>query len=358
MKKSHLIILLLLLFFLNSYAQPGVDPEEYKKRKASEQVYNEGIKKVLEEDYYSALFYFDSAVALIPKSPKAYNERGKIFFTKERYNDAIAEFERAGDLEPNFGEAFFNLAFTVFVRDLALIQKDSLTIHSNDFSIAIDKGYLTPQAYYYRGLMKHLEGDVEGAQADYSIAIELNPEYTKAYHDRGTAKNTLGDFQGAIYDYRLGVTYDPGLVAGYIHMGDAKKQIGDFQGAERDYTVAINIDSTNYIAYNNRGGARFILGQIDEASKDFSKAYELHPESAEIVSNMGSIEHNKGNYEGAIDWFNEALAIDNQYAPAILNRGLTYELQGKLDEACADWKKAAESGLEQAKTYLKECNEE
>jgi tetratricopeptide (TPR) repeat protein len=73
---------------------------------------------------------------------------------------------------------------------------------------------------------------------------------------------------------------------------------------------------------------------------------------------MGSIEHNKGNYEGAIDWFNEAIEIDSEYAPAILNRGLTFELQGKLDEACADWSKASELGLEQANIYLKECNEE
>ncbi len=358
MKKTPLILIIILLFYSNSFAQTGVDPEGYKKGKVSEKLYNEGVKKVLEEDYYSALFYFDSVISLVPKSPKAYNEKGKIFFTKERYNDAIKEFERAGDLDPSFGEAFFNLAFTYFVKDLHLIRKDSLTISSNDFSRAIDNGYLAPQAYYYRGLMKHLEGDVEGAQADYSIAIELNPEYTKAYHDRGTAKNTLGDFQGAIYDYRLGVTYDAGLVMGYINMGNAKKQIGDFQGAERDYTVAINIDSINYIAYNNRGGARFILGNIDGAAEDFSKAYELNTESAEIVANMGSIEHNRGNYDGAIDWFNEALAINSEYAPAILNRGLTYELQGKHDEACADWQKASELGLGQADIYLKECNEE
>lgn len=358
MKSAPIILIIFFIFCLNSFSQYNIDPVAYKNKKKAERLYNQGISKVLDEDYYSALFYLDSAIALIPEFAKAYNEKGKIFFVKERYDDAIMEFEKASDLDSSFGEAFFNLAFTYFVKDLHFIQQDSLTISSSDFGRAIDKGYLKPEAYYYRGLMKHLEGDTEGALADYTVALELDNEYIKAYHDRGTAKNQLGDFQGAIYDYRMAVTYDAGLVSGYINMGDAKKQIGDFQGAERDYTVAINIDTTNYIAFNNRGGARFVLGEIDEAAEDFSKAYELDPESAEINSNMGSIENNRGNYDGAIEWFNAALEIDENYAPAILNRGLTYELQGKLEEACADWEKASELGLEQADAYLKECNKE
>lgn len=338
-------------------AQQGADPDSYKKKKKSEKLYNDGIKRVLEQDYYSALFYFDSAVLIRPDFAKAINERGKIFFSKERYSDAIMEFEKASDLDPNFGEAYFNLAFSMFVKDLHLLRQDSLTVSSADFDNAIIHGFAAPQGYYYRGLMKHLEGDIEGAAADYSIALELNSEYPKAYHDRGTAKNMLGDFQGAIYDYRLSVTYDAGLIQGYINMGDAKRQIGDYQGAERDYTLAINLDTTSFIAYNNRGGTRLTLANVDGAADDFAKAYELNPESVEIISNMGSIEYNKGNYEGAIDWFNQAIGLDEKYAPAILNRGLTFELQGMLQEACADWQMAAELGIEQANTYLKECKE-
>lgn len=100
-----------------------------------------------------------------------------------------------------------------------------------------------------------------------------------------------------------------------------------------------------------------MLGDFEGASQDFSKAYTLNPESVEVISNMGSLEHNKGNLNEAIDWFNEALTIQENYAPAILNRGLTLELQGKLEEACSDWKQASELGLEEANVYLKECQE-
>lgn len=349
------------LFFFLSLAvysqEEEFDAEEYKREKAAQRLYNEALDKVVDQDYYSALFYLDSIIAMKSDFALAYNERGKIYFTKERYSDAIMEFEKASDFDSLFGEAYFNLAYTYFTKDSVFIFNDSLTVTSDQFGRAIEKNYLKPHAYYYRGLMKHLEGDVDGAIADYSIALELDPEYAKAYHDRGTAKNSIGDFQGAVYDYRMAVTYNPTLIEGYNNMGDAKRQIGDYQGAERDYTVAINIDSTDFVAYNNRGGARYVMGNIDGAKEDFSKAYKLNPESIEIISNMGSLEQNKGNLEAAIDWFNEAIEKDENYAPAILNRGLTFELQGMLEEACADWKRAIDLGLEEASEYYKECQE-
>lgn len=358
MNKRFLIYSLLFFFSLPVFGQDvEFDPEEYKNEKAAERMYNNAITKVLEEDYYSALFYLDSVIALKPDFALAYNERGKIYFTKERYHDAIMEFEKASDLDSLFGEAFFNLAFTYFTKDSMFIAQDSLTIDSEDFDKAVYKNHLQPQAYYYRGLMKHLEGNLDGAIADYSVAIEMNPEYADAYHDRGTAKNSIGDFQGAVYDYRLAVTYHPTMIEGYINMGDAKRQIGDYQGAERDYSVAINIDSTNFMAFNNRGGTRYVMGNLEGAKEDFSKAYVLNTESIEVISNMGALEQNKGNLDAAIDWFNEAIEKDEFYAPAILNRGLTFELQGKLEEACADWGKALDLGLEEAGEYYKECQE-
>ena len=139
MRYTSIIIVILITYCLNSYSQEGVDPLEYKNRKKSERLYNEGIQSVLEEDYYSALFYLDSSIALVPEFPKAYNERGKIYFKKERYNDAIMEFEKAGDLDPNFGEAFFNLSFTMFIRDLYLYSKLLLRQYFLLFQIADDQ---------------------------------------------------------------------------------------------------------------------------------------------------------------------------------------------------------------------------
>ena len=64
-------------------AQQFSESEDYKRTKTAERLYNEGIKSVIEKDYYSALFYFDSVISVKPDFVKVYNERGKIFFTKD-----------------------------------------------------------------------------------------------------------------------------------------------------------------------------------------------------------------------------------------------------------------------------------
>ncbi len=354
MNSKQFLFVFFLLISLGISAQ-NIDAEKFSQNKTVLKTYNRAIERILQQDYYSALFFLDSVVAAMPEYAPAYNERGKIFHIKERYGDAIAEFEKATDLDQNFGEAYFNKAFTLFVQDFEKMQDSIPSVTSGDFDKAIAHEYQVPEAFYYRGLLKQLEGDIDGAIDDYSKAIDLNIKYAKAYHDRGAAKRSKGDYQGAIYDFRLAVTYDPKLVSGYVNMGDAKKSLGDYQSAERDYTDALKVDSTNLSALNNRGGTRYILGNLEGAFDDFSKALTYSPQSVEVLSNLGSIEQLKGNYDGAVDWFNQALSISNKYAPAILNRGLTYELQGKVDEACADWRTAAELGMEQAKEYLKEC---
>ena len=52
------------------------------------------------------------------------------------------------------------------------------------------------------GLLKHDQGDYQGAIADYNKAIEINPEYANAFVHRGIARELVNDLQGACDDWR------------------------------------------------------------------------------------------------------------------------------------------------------------
>ena len=41
----------------------------------------------------------------------------------------------------------------------------------------------------------------------------------------------------------------------------------------------------------------------------------------------------------------------------LFNRGISNEMFRNNDDACADWQKAADLGIEQAKDYLKNCED-
>lgn len=342
------LIAILSITMLAAQAQQEFDPLDFQESRKAQRLYNRAVALVNGSDYHKALPLIDSALAIKPQFPEAYNEKGKVYHQLERYDDAMAEFEKAIDLLPTFGEALFNIAFTSFTKDTSMVS-------ASDFSKSIDAGFNEPFAYYYRGLLELLHKDYNAAIADFSIAIELDPEYAKAYHDRATSKFRLDDFQGAIYDYRLAVTYAPEMKLAYINMGHVKKRIGDFQGAKRDYEVCINLDSLDYRGYLNRGVAHFILGEVDLAESDFLKAKALAEESAAVLINLANVLVKKGEIKEALELYGRSLEINPNLPEAYINRGLAYENLGRLEEACEDWHKALSLGYEEAENFHKEC---
>ena len=91
------------------------------------------------------------------QTAEEYNDKGDKKYDLEDYKGAIADYNKAIQLKP----------------DYAL-------------------------AYYNRGITKFDLKDYNGAITDYNKAIQLNPSDTLAYYFRGLAKYNLKDCNGAI----------------------------------------------------------------------------------------------------------------------------------------------------------------
>src|SRR5882724_4291433 len=99
------------------------------------------------------------AAAQISAAADDYNSRGLAKEGKGDHDGAIAEYNRAIELDPKLAIFYSN-----------------------------------------RGLAKEAKGDHDGAIADYNRAIELDPKQAIFYSNRGFAKEAQGDHDGAIAD--------------------------------------------------------------------------------------------------------------------------------------------------------------
>jgi tetratricopeptide (TPR) repeat protein len=124
---------------------------------------------------------------------------------------------------------------------------------------------------------------------------------------------------------------------------------------------------TNFSDFFHRAVLRFERADYEAALNDFRSALKLEPETDFwlLYAFMGSTQHQMENYSAAIRSFDKAILLKptdtNQQKAWIknyYNRGLAYFLLKKNEEACKDFQKAKNLGLddeEALKVIKKNC---
>ena len=131
------------------------------KKEAAEKYFKLGKQKYNKKDYQGAIADLNKAIELNPKDARAYYNRGVVKDELKQYKEAIADYTEAIKLNPKYSYAYNN-----------------------------------------RGVVKGKLKQHKEAIADFDKDIELNPEYAQAYYNRGLAYRELGQKEKADTDSR------------------------------------------------------------------------------------------------------------------------------------------------------------
>ena len=319
-------------------------PHLKKHERDAETYLKWGAAKFGQGNHRGAIADYDRAIEIKPDYAEACFFRAGAKVVLGDYDGAIADCDRAIELKPDYAEAYFFRG----VAKRGLGDRDGAIA---DYDRAIEIKPEEAEAYYNRGGVKGGLGDYEGAIADYGRAIELNPEDANAYYYRGNAKSELGDHEGAIVDYDRAVELKPEHANAYTNRGVAKGDLEDYRGAIVDYDRAIELNPDYADAYTNRGNAKSNLGDHDGAIADFDRAIKLNPEEADAYYNRGNAKGGLGDYRGAIADYDRAIELNPDYMKAYNNRGNAKKDLGDHDGAIADYDRAIELNPDYMKAY-------
>jgi len=177
----------------------------------------------------------------------------------------------------------------------------------------INSGSKYPEAYIYRADLYLFKRKADEALADLKMAEEL-----------GYSNEVINIYYSAVFfqkgEYKKAIDVLDKLLAGKPNDADAlnrratmKALNKDYQGALIDVNKAISINQKEADFYDTRAYVYFHTGEYNKALIDYNKA---------IAEGM--------NKNGALYYF----------------RGLTCQKLGRINEACGDWTKADEFGID------------
>lgn len=133
----------------------------------------------------------------------AYVSRGNHYSDLDIRDKAMADFEKAIQLDPDNAYAYYNRGIEYTDR-----EAHDLAIKDYDRAIALEPQF--PQAYNNRGLAFIGKGEFERAIADFTKSIaQKNPELHLPYGSRGHAYVRLGRYDEAIADLKKCLSLDP-----------------------------------------------------------------------------------------------------------------------------------------------------
>src|SRR5262249_18904646 len=107
-----------------------------------------------------------------------YYKRGDFWSDKDEVDKALADYNKAIEIDPNYAKAYDG-------RAGVLADKGETERALADYNKAIELDPKDPQFWHNRGLLYKSEEDFEKALADFDQAIKLDPAYTAAFANRG-----------------------------------------------------------------------------------------------------------------------------------------------------------------------------
>lgn len=271
------------------------------------------------------------------KNPFAFACRGNIWYGQSQLNDAIADFDHAIKLAPNFQYAFQ-------WRGRAYHALNDYQKAIQDYTSAIKLEPTDADSFLRRAdNYCHLE-EWHKALTDTQQAMLLDPKSAKVYTTQAWAHDALGRFEEAMADFDKAIALTPEDSNVYYLRGMRYRKRKHYKRAIDDLTESIKYDPTNAISYCARGSALLSARQYERAIADCTQSIKLNPKRTHPLLSRGIAHFRLGRHKLALQDFDEAIKKFPEYGEAFYERSLVYKSLGKIEQAELDMQKAKKFG--------------
>jgi len=254
-----------------------------------------------------------------PKTAAELVKRGDDRLATKEYDQAIADYDDALRLDPNYAPAYAS-------RAIAWARKHYRDREIVDCTEAIKRDPNNAAYRVARAESWSAQGMHKRAMADFEDALRLEPNNPSIWVSRGNEWRRDLKLDDAIADYTHALQIDPRYGPAYIARGNTWKQRRAFDRAIQEFSNLIRIDPENALAHQTL--AR-ILATCHEANfrngkwavYEAKRACELtHWRDPDCLDTLAAAYAEVNDFEAAVRWQTQAIKLTRQNVPSLLQQ--------------------------------------
>ena len=217
--------------------------------------------------YSDLVTLYRTTLARNPDCWMAHNNLGELL-KETNQEEAIAHYQAALRLRPDYPEALNNMAFPFmqsgrwpeaieYLQHAVRVKPDFAAAHNN------------------LGIALYRSGNASKATEEIQLALYFNPRDANAHSSYGNILSLAGNMDKAIAHYKEAVRLRPGFVAVHYRLAEVLRQHGQLQEAIEHYQAALQYDPKFIDIYADLAAAFAATDQSEQAIATARKGIDI-----------------------------------------------------------------------------------
>jgi len=309
--------------------------------------YNKGVKLLKINEYDSAAYYFNDAIALKPDISRAHYNLAVVYYAKADYKRAISTIDNYLHVVKS------DKAYYLKARSFHLLNEiDSAFFY---YGKAIAAGNKLPQACFYKGTILYERGDYQEALEFFTESVILDNQKGLYYYNRALTYEKLQLYDNAIDNYLTALEFFQDDAEMLSNLGYCYFKNNNNRDAVKYLKNALELEPENVSALNNLGLVYLGMDNNNEAITYFADAIKLDAGNPILLNNRGVAYYKIGDFDNAMREFNSIINRFSTDKIAYYNRANVKEYLLNIAGACEDWAKALLYGVDENIVPLNLC---
>ncbi|MCB9493094.1 MAG: tetratricopeptide repeat protein [Epsilonproteobacteria bacterium] len=280
------------------------------------------------KSWETCVAFWEDNAAKAPGKARVHNNLGVALSEVGRFDEAIASYKRAIDLDKHYSDPLSNIAVSYSLKG-----ETDKAIESLKGAIHICPNY--PEAYNNLGTLLLQKKEYDDAERALNIAIQLRPYYGKAYYNLARMHEERGDNDKAWEFLKKATEGDLDTPEVLLKLGQLGLKVKKYTESARALEKVVELGVYNEQVQFNLANAYFMCGKLERSLQIYENLVRNNPVESRYAYNLAEAYFSNNEIERAMEMFRKTTTLPNPIAQAFFRTAHCMEKLGNSDQARA-----------------------